>query len=216
MSTTAGRPIIYMITQGVVDDAGFSSGKAAILDLIKVAVGAKVSIVQIREKQLNTRNLFDLTAAAADLIHGTSTLLLVNDRSDVAAAAGAHGVHLTTRSIPAEIVRTLFSKQFVISVSTHTIEEARAAEKGGADLILFGPVFTTPGKGSPQGLETLSSVCQEVHLPVIALGGIDAGNCRSALNSGAGGAASIRSFKDAASISSFCSAMRGRDEKYDA
>ena len=194
-------PITYAITSGATtarttpDDPEFSH----LLQWIEAAVAAKVSLVQIREKALSARVLFALAERAAAITRGSETRLLVNDRFDVARAAGAGGVHLTTRSLPLEVVRPLCGKDFVIGVSTHSLQEAQTAAEMGADFVVFGPVFETESKrifGEPQGLEKLREVTSALKdFPVVAIGGIDLVNMEECLRAGAIGIAAIRLFK---------------------
>lgn len=194
-------PITYAITSGATtakttpDDPEFSQ----LLHWVEAAVAAKVSLVQIREKALSARVLFALAERAVGITRGSETRLLVNDRFDVARAAGADGVHLTTHSLPASIVRPLCGEDFVIGVSTHSLEEARAASETGADFVLFGPVFETESKrifGQPQGLEKLREVTSALNgFPIIAIGGIDRSNMDECYRAGASGIAAIRLFK---------------------
>ena len=134
----------------------------------------------------------------------TSARVLVNDRLDVALAANAAGVHLGEKSLPLEVVsewrRSAGRLDFLIGVSCHSLESARAAERGGADYIFFGPVFATPSKaafGAPQGIERLREVCASVAIPVLAIGGVNVENARECIAAGAAGIAAIRLFQDA-------------------
>ena len=124
--------------------------------------------------------------------------MLVNDRFDVARAAGADGVHLTSVSLPARVVREVCGPEFLIGVSTHSLEEAREARAGGADLVVFGPVFETESKrafGPPQGLEKLQRVTSELQgFPVLAIGGVTLDNAGSCYAAGASGFAGISWF----------------------
>jgi thiamine-phosphate pyrophosphorylase len=154
--------------------------------------------VQIREKSLSARVLYELATRAAAITRGTRTQLLVNDRFDVARAAGADGVHLTTRSLPTELVRSICGADFVIGVSSHSLDEAVEARAEGADFVVFGPVFETPAKqiyGKPQGLEKLREVTSALQgFPVLAIGGIDLDNAADCFRAGASGIAAIRLF----------------------
>ncbi len=153
-------------------------------------------MVQIRERDLAARDLYYLTKAVTDHLRGRPTLILVNDRADIAASAGA-GVHLTTRSLTAEVVRAGFGPSLLIGVSTHNQHEAEAAERGGADFIVFGPVFETASKadyGEPVGPAALHRLATSSSIPVIALGGINPTNCQEALDAGAAGVAGISMF----------------------
>ena len=120
--------------------------------------------------------------------------MLVNDRFDVARAAGADGVHLPSNSLPAQVVREICGDDFVVGVSTHSLEEARTASKAGADFVVFGPVFAT-GSKQPQGLEKLREVTSALKgFPVVAIGGIDQNNAADCSQAGASGIAAIRLF----------------------
>ncbi|HKR21455.1 MAG TPA: thiamine phosphate synthase [Pyrinomonadaceae bacterium] len=194
-------PITYAITSGATtakttpDDPEFSH----LLHWVEAAVAAKVSLVQIREKALSARVLFALAERAAESTRGSETRLLVNDRFDVARAAGADGVHLTSHSLPVEVVRPLCGEDFVIGVSTHSLEEARTAAERGADFVVFGPVFETESKrifGEPQGLDKLREVTSALSgFPIVAIGGIDRSNMAECYRAGAAGIAAIRLFK---------------------
>ncbi|HJT28826.1 MAG TPA: thiamine phosphate synthase [Pyrinomonadaceae bacterium] len=195
-------PIIYPITSGKTspqttpDDPQFSE----ILRLVRAVVDADVPLFQIREKSLPARVLYELVARAAEIAYGSRTRLLVNDRSDIARVAGADGVHLTTQSLPVEVVRSLFGAEFLIGVSTHSLDEARAARAGGADFVVFGPVFETESKrafGEPQGLGKLAEVTRELgEFPVVAIGGITLDNVDECFQAGARGIAAIRLLND--------------------
>lgn len=166
--------------------------------LVELAVHLELPLYQIREKELPVRKLYELVSRAAEITRGTSTRLLVNDRFDVALAAGADGVHLTESSISPRVVRETCGDEFVIGVSTHSLESARAARDGGADFIVFGPVFETESKrayGPPQGLEKLREVATALEgFPVLAIGGITIDNAESCFAVGASGFAGISWF----------------------
>ncbi|HKZ00631.1 MAG TPA: thiamine phosphate synthase, partial [Pyrinomonadaceae bacterium] len=121
------RPAVYLITSGKTSAATTPASKdfSQVLDLVEAAVEAEVDLLQIREKNLTARVLYDLTLQAARITRGTNTRLLINDRADIASSAQAQGVHLTTNSLPTAVVRETFGADFLIGVSTHTIAEAR-------------------------------------------------------------------------------------------
>jgi len=148
------------------------------------------------------------------LTRGTGTRLLVNDRADIARAAGADGVHLTERSLPASTIRQTFGPDFLIGVSTHTPAGARDAREQGADFAVYGPVFDTPSKrayGPPVGLESLREVAQKLApFPLVALGGITSGNASAALGAGASGVAAVRLFDDPEQLAARIGTIRGR------
>ncbi len=197
------RPYIYVITDGTATDASFAEAVEKIVHQITDAVDEKVAMVQIREKQLTARHLFDLARICTDITRDSATKLLINDRADIAAASGADGVHLTAHSISAEVVRRAFGIELIVGVSAHTLAEVEAAACQRADFAVFGPVFETPGKGPAVGLELSKSICSAVApFPVLGLGGIDRFNCADVIFAGAVGVAGIRSFGDRAKLRS--------------
>lgn len=173
----------------------------------------RVSLIQLREKNLPARTLYELTARSAAITKGTTTRLLVNDRADIARAAHADGVHLTTRSIEASVIRRSFGPGFLIGVSTHSLSDAQTARDGGAaDFAVFGPVFDTPSKrayGPALGLEALHEAAHTLSpFPLLALGGVTQENASDTLRAGASGIAAIRLFNDPARLDKAVSAIR--------
>ena len=196
------QPVTYLITSGATYLQTTPSSKEFedVLKVVAAAVAAKVSLIQLREKRLSARVLFELTVQAAQITLKSDTRLLVNDRADIARAAGAAGVHLTTRSLSADVIRRTFGADFLIGVSTHSLEEARAAQDGDADFAVFGPVYKTESKetyGAPQGVAQLAAVARELTpFPIIALGGIDLNNVKVCSEAGASGIAGIGIYRD--------------------
>ncbi|MEO6335135.1 MAG: thiamine phosphate synthase [Pyrinomonadaceae bacterium] len=187
-------PYICLITPGESNPSNFETEKLVILDTVRDAIEDGVNLVQIREKALFARQLFELVRAAVLLSRSAPALILVNDRPDIAVAAGADGVHLPATSLRPDVIRRSFPPELVIGVSTHSIDEARAASDSGSDYVFFGPVFDTPGKGPALGTEALRELCTRLRpFPVIALGGIDKDNLDDAFAAGAAGIAAIRS-----------------------
>lgn len=182
-----------------------------ILKNIRWALDAGVDWIQVRENDLPARELLELARqavqTAADCGGNTPppARVVINDRLDVAVAAGAHGVHLGHESAaPREVVRWCRAGNtpagFAIGVSCHSLEEVHEAENAGVDYIFFGPIFATPSKkefGAPQGIQKLAEVCRAVpRIEVIAIGGISAENAASCIRSGASGIAAIRMFQE--------------------
>ena len=196
-----GKPLIYLITSGETNAENFAEKKSKILALIKTAVEASISLIQIREKQLPARLIFELASEASQLTRNTETKLLVNDRADIALAANADGVHLTAQSLSAGIVRRAFPTNFIIGASVHTIGEAETLKRQGADFITFSSIFYSPEKGKPQGVKKLREVCEILKpFPVIALGGINETNFTEVLEAGASGFAAIRFLSSAENL----------------
>ena len=171
--------------------------------VITKAVDAGVRMVQIREKDLQTRDLTSLCRQFLPLIkhhHGT---ILLNDRIDLVLAMGADGVHLRTDSLPVSIARRLLGTGRLIGVSTHSVEEARVAEAEGADFVVLGPIFDTPSKrafGPPLGIQILQEASRSLRLPIYAIGGITPIRIPDVLSSGAYGVAVISSILQSTSI----------------
>jgi thiamine-phosphate pyrophosphorylase len=176
-----------------------------VLHRIAACAAAGVHYIQLREKDLNTRDLQELGAEAARLVlQNTGARLLINSRIDVALACGASGVHLPANDLPASEARAIFSRAGhaspVVSVACHTAEEVASAEAHGADFAVFGPVFEKNGQRNHPGLELLERACQRPHMaanamPVFALGGITLENAVRCRDAGAAGIAAIRLFQ---------------------
>jgi len=200
--------ILCYVTDGNTFGANRTERVDRVLEKVRSAISAGVDWVQIREKDLPSRDLLALARSASGIAHemrAPGVRAIVNDRLDIALAAGAAGVHLGGESVPpADAVRWCRSghapPDFTIGVSCHSLEQAREAEAAGANYIFFGPVFDTPSKrpfGPPQGIAVLQQVCTSVRIPVIAIGGIAAANARECFQEGARGIAAIRLFQDA-------------------
>jgi thiamine-phosphate diphosphorylase len=162
-----------------------------LLTYVNAAVRNGVDIIQIREKDLDARTLYELACRIRDAAAGTPTKVIVNDRLDIALAANLDGVHLPANGLPASRVRPLVR---LLGCSTHSLAETLQAERDGADFAIFGPIFETPGK-TPVGLDAQRQVTSAVHIPVLAIGGITLENSREVLDSGAAGIAAIRLFQ---------------------
>jgi thiamine-phosphate pyrophosphorylase len=186
-----------------------------LLEKIEAAAGAGVEWTQIREKDLEARVLLWLAQEAKRRVAGRCRIL-VNDRLDVAIAAGTDGVHSGERSLRAADAKRFCgshktASEFLVGVSTHSLEAAREAEANGADYVVFGPVFSTPSKlayGLPQGTGQLAEVCRSVRVPVIAIGGITRDNAQECVRAGAAGIAAIRLFQDADDLSAILRWLR--------
>lgn len=206
----AGRsPLVCCVT----DRRRFALSTAALLERARWAAASGVDLIQVRERDLPDRDLADLVRAIVAVANGFQTRVLVNDRVDVAIAAGADGVHLRADSIDASDVRALVPSGFLVGRSVHTMDEAcAAAAAGGYDYLVFGTVFPSSGKAQGHAIasvQALGAVCRRVELPVIAIGGIDDTRARDAAAVGAAGAAAVELFMSAPSEA----AMRTRVER---
>jgi thiamine-phosphate pyrophosphorylase len=188
-----------------------------ILQLAEAAVAARVDLLQLREKNLNARVLYELSRQVAELAQGSVTRVLVNDRADIARAAGANGVHLTTASLEASVIRRTFGAEFLIGVSTHSAEDVRAARHQGADFVVFGPVFETESKrayGEPLGLEMVKKVTAQLEsFPVLAIGGVTIEHVASCFRAGATGIAAIRLLNDPANLAGVVDQVHSKFEE---
>jgi len=167
-------------------------------DWLRALGAAGVGAVQLREKDLDDRGLYDLTRLARAVLP-PSTRLLVNGRLDVALAAGADGVHLPSDGVPTAPLRARFGPGVLIGRSTHTVAEVERARDEGADYATFGPVWATPGKGAPVGTAELARAAA-AGLPVYALGGVTLERFEEAAAAGAAGIAAIRLFQRPADL----------------
>lgn len=161
---------------------------------VEAALAGGVRAVMLREKDLPGREMFRLAGRLRLLTRRFRARLLINDRADVAQAAGADGVHLGVRSIPPRAARRLLGPDAIVGCSTHRLEELRSAVSEGADYVTFGPVYATPSKasfGPPAGTGALQRACRESPVPVFALGGVGAEQVGETFRSGAFGIALI-------------------------
>jgi thiamine-phosphate pyrophosphorylase len=175
-----------------------------LLEKIAECAAAGVDLIQLREKDLGAHALEKLALNAMAALAGSRTRLLINSRTDVALACGAHGVHLPANDLAASDARAIFARAGVseplIGVSTHSAAEVASAEAHGADFAVFAPVFEKGGTASHEGLEELRRICHRTEaaqppMPVLALGGITAENAQLCLEAGAAGIAGIRLFQ---------------------
>ncbi len=183
-----------------ITDRKQAGGIGPLLDVIARVLNRGVDMIQIREKDLNTRELAGLVKNVCALDNPGSTRILVNDRADIAMACGASGVHVPSNGLPVSALRAVVPPGFVIGVSCHDVAELVRAERDGADFAVFGPVFQPISKSSyipPRGLEGLRAAAESASIPVLALGGITDDNAISCLEAGAAGIAGISLFQRA-------------------
>ncbi len=181
-----------------ITDRHAAGGEGALLGCVERALALGVERIQVREKDLPARALCALVRRMLALPNPQGTRILVNSRVDVALAAGAHGVHLPAHSLPPAVLRSIVPAGFLIAVSTHSLDEVRAATAEGADFLVFSPIFpvvSKPGYGPAQGLAKLREAAQVSSIPVFALGGVTRENTPECEASGAAGIAGISMFQ---------------------
>jgi thiamine-phosphate pyrophosphorylase len=167
-----------------------------LVTLARHAAWAGVSVIQVREPDLDDRRLARLVSRVVEAVGGTATAVMVNERADVAIASGAHGVHLRGDAPPTLRVRACVPDGFLIGRSVHGREEAADVQEG-ADFLIMGTIFPTASKPAllaPAGPEGLAGVCRAVERPVLAIGGVAAGNLAAVAGAGAAGIAAIDLF----------------------
>lgn len=169
------------------------------IDRVAAAARAGVHLIQIREPALDGRALQGLVERSLLAVRGTASRVLVNDRVDVALAAGAHGVHLRGDSAPVARVRAMVPPGFLIGRSVHSPNEAAVvAEAGGLDYLILGTVFRTASKPTALavGPDALAAACAAIPLPVLAVGGMTPPRLGAVARAGAAGFAAIGWFAD--------------------
>jgi thiamine-phosphate pyrophosphorylase len=193
---------LYYITDRLQFPGDGKEQEHRLLKKIAECAAAGVDYIQLREKDLSAHALEELAHKAVAAVRGSAARLLINSRTDVALACGAHGVHLPANDLPASDVRSMFVRTGlrmpIVGVSAHSLADVLSAEAHGADFAVFAPVFEKGGAANAQGLEQLREICGRAHaaMPVFALGGVTLENARLCIDAGAAGIAGIRLFQE--------------------
>ena len=193
--------LLYLVT-----DRKVQRNRSVELQVEQALLGG-VRIVQIREKELSTRLILEEVRRVLPLTRKNGAFLLVNDRIDVALAAGADGVHLGQEDMPVEEARRLLGPRALIGVSVSNVDEALEAEAGGGDYLAVNGVFPTSTKGdltSLPGLEGVAEIRRSTRLPLLGIGGITLENCRLVLEAGADGVAVVSALTTAQDLPATC------------
>ncbi len=208
-----GRADTFVLT--MVTDRRRLGGEARVVERAAQAARAGLDLIQVREKDLSDHALAALVTAVRAAVSGTPARVLVNGRADVAVAAEADGVQLPEEGLPVAEVRRAFPS-LTLGASCHSLEAARRAAGEGADFILLGPVFASPGKEDRVlGLDVLAAACASAGVPVHAIGGVTPERVGALRAAGARGGAAIRPFLEGppdAIIRAFRAAGGGREE----
>ncbi|MBS1126502.1 MAG: thiamine-phosphate pyrophosphorylase [Nitrospirae bacterium] len=159
-------------------------------DMVHHVLRAGVRCIQYREKDLSRRQIYDNAVTLRKLTGRFDAILLINDHADIALAVDADGVHLGQDDLPLRVARKIMGSK-IVGISTHNLDQATEAERGGADYIGFGPVFhtTTKDAGAPKGVDNIRTIKENVSIPVVAIGGIRLDNIAAVIHAGADAAA---------------------------
>jgi thiamine-phosphate pyrophosphorylase len=170
---------------GIIDLGYVERGGAA--RIVEQMIEGGVDLIQLRGKNKSIGELVDLAAELHELVAKSSIPLIVNDHAEIAARVSVEGAHVGQDDDPIEIARQKAARDILIGKSTHSLGQARAAHREGADYIGFGPIFATPTKPdyAPIGLENIRRVHAEVNLPIFCIGGINIDNLQSVIDAGA-------------------------------
>ena len=175
--------------------ASLADQRRCLVEQARHAVEARIDLIQLRERDLEARDLASLAHDLLAVTRGTPTRLVVNDRLDVALACGADGVHLRADSMPVAAARRLAPASFLVGRSLHSVDET--VESAGADYVIAGTMFPTgskPGAASHLGVEGLRAIAEAIASPVLAIGGVGEDDCEGIASAGAAGVAAIGLF----------------------
>ena len=190
-------------------------GRQTLPEQVEAALKGGATCVQLREKELDGTALLEEAKVLAALCRRYGVPLIINDNVEVALAAGADGVHVGQDDLTVEQVRRLAGDRLIVGVSAHSVEQALAAQAGGADYLGVGAVFATATKSDAHVLprETLAEICRAVDIPVVAIGGIGEDNLLQLAGTGVDGAALVSAIFSAPDIEGQCRKLRALSER---
>lgn len=193
------------------------SGGRPLAEVVRRALEGGVKAVQLREKDLSTAALYRLAEELRRLTTEFDARLIINDRLDIALAAGADGVHIGVNSLAVAAVRRVIGKEKLIGYSAHGLDEALCAQAEGADFVTFSPLYPTPSKaayGEPCGVKKLAEAAAALNIPVLALGGISPANITEALSADIQGVAVISAVLTASDPRGAAASLLKKIEEY--
>jgi thiamine-phosphate pyrophosphorylase len=179
---------LYLVT-----DRGLARGRTT-LEIVQAAARGGVTVVQLREKECDTREFIEQALTLKEFLKTRGIPLIINDRVDVAQAAEADGVHLGQSDMPLKMAKKILGDSMIIGISAESLPDAVEAEKGGADYLGVSPIYATPTKtdtAPPLGLEGLREIRQAVKIPLVGIGGLSKENCAEVIRHGADGVAVV-------------------------
>jgi len=202
-----GQWRLYVIT-----DEKASRGRSH-LQVAEAAILGGADVLQLRDKEASSGRLYRVAMQLRKLTRDANIPFIVNDRLDIALAAGADGVHVGQTDLPASVVREIMGPDRILGVSVDTVEEALLAERDGADYLGVGPVFeargTKPDAGEPLGVDRIARIRRHCRLPIVAIGGIDLENAGKVRDAGADAAAVISAIGTADDIARAVRRLKG-------
>jgi len=179
---------LYLVT-----DRSILRGKD-ILAAVEEALRGGITLVQLREKEISSRDFYNLALKIKELAKSYNVPLIINDRLDIALAVDADGLHIGQEDLPLKVARKVLGPAKILGYSVSNVEEAVYGEKNGADYLGAGPVYLTGSKadaGNPIGLEKLRRIKESVTIPVVGIGGIGTGNIDDVKTTGIDGVSLI-------------------------
>ena len=190
-------------------------GRQTLPEQVEAVLKGGATCVQLREKELDGTALLEEAKVLAALCRRYGVPLIINDNVEVALASGADGVHVGQDDLTVEQVRRLAGDRLIVGVSAHSVEQALAAQAGGADYLGVGAVFATATKSDAHVLprETLAEICRAVDIPVVAIGGIGEDNLLQLAGTGVDGAALVSAIFSAPDIEGQCRKLRALSER---
>lgn len=196
---------LYAVTDRRALPAGVTLAQA-----VEAALDGGVTCLQLREKEASAGEILALARALLPLCRARRVPLLINDRVDIALAAGADGVHLGQDDLPLPEARALLGPDRILGATAHTVEEALRAQAEGADYLGVGAMFPTGTKTNtiPTSADTLKAICAAVSIPVVAIGGVTAQNLPTLAGTGIAGAAVVSAIFSQSDLTAAARALR--------
>lgn len=186
----------------VIIDRRMMRGRSPI-QIAKEAIEGGATALQLREKDMESRDLCNLTSSIREVAKRRRVLFLVDDRVDIALAVDADGVHLGSKDLPIRIARKLLGRNKIIGATVRNLSQALKAQREGADYLSLGPIFSTKTRKNlplPRGLKTITRIKKKIKIPLIAIGGINKDNVARVIRAGADGIAVVSAVTRAENI----------------
>lgn len=182
------------------------------VEIARCAISGGADVIQLRDKQVEAHEFLKVAHQLRILTRRTMTLFLINDRADIALACDADGVHLGQKDLPVKVARKILGRERLIGVSTHSLEQARAAQDNDVDYIGVGPIFATPTKPDyiPVGLDLIREVKSKLKIPFVAIGGININNIDEVIDAGAERVAVVRAVVGAKDVEKAARELKNR------